>query len=225
MRKVLGFTPINLNYYNLAFVHKSASVKNELGKLINNERLEFLGDAILDAVISDYLYNKFPGEDEGFLTEMRSKIVKGQNLSLLAKQLHLDDFVTANVNSEKAKFRILEDSFEAFIGAIYMDRGYSAVTAFLLRLLQKHLINIDQLKEKEENYKSTLIEWAQKNKREVYFHTEEDTGKANAFISHVMLDNIEKGRGKGNSKKEAEQEASRSALIIVEKEETYRDYL
>lgn len=223
LRKVLGFSPFNLNYYNLAFVHKSASVKNKLGRLINNERLEFLGDAILDAVVSDYLYNKFPGEDEGFLTEMRSKIVNGQNLSDLAKRLGLDEFVSANVNSEKARVRILEDTFEAFVGAIYMDRGYNAVAAFIVRLIYNQDIDIDKLKQRDVNYKSQLIEWAQKNKREVVFNTDEDREHPNKFLAIAAVDTEEMGRGKGFSKKEAEQEAARIALEAIRGDEAKPD--
>lgn len=225
LKKVLGFSPINLNFYNLAFVHKSASVKNKLGRPINNERLEFLGDAILDAVISDYLYNKFPLENEGFLTELRSKIVNGQNLSLLAQHLGLSDFVSANVNSVKAKTRILEDTFEAFIGAIYMDRGYNAVTAFVLRLLRQQVIDIDALQLTDVNYKSKLIEWAQKNRKEVVFQTEEDPNHSGKFVAVAIVGEKERGRGKGNSKKEAEQEAARNGMNAVEKDEAYKDYL
>jgi ribonuclease-3 len=184
------------------------------GQLINNERLEFLGDAILDAVVAEYLYNKFPYEDEGFLTQTRAKIVNGDFLGQLAIQIGLNNFIISHAHNYNSNKHILGDAFEAFIGAIYLDHGYKAVRKFLLKKLLKKYIDLNQILTTENNYKSQLVEWIQKNKKEMIFNTEleDKTNKYSKFISSVIVDDNIIASGKGSSKKEAEQEAAKHSL-------------
>lgn len=214
LKKITGLYPRNEELYKLAFIHKSASLKQHDGIVINNERLEYLGDAILDAVVAEYLYIKFPDKKEGFLTQTRSKIVNGAYLGQLATQLGIDKFIISHAQNYYSNKHILGDAFEAFIGAIYLDHGYQAVRKFLYRQLLKKHIDITKILKTETNYKSKLIEWAQKDKKEVIFKTtQEDTESlVPEFISMVSIDDEEIGRGKGLSKKEAEQNAACATL-------------
>lgn len=225
LRFILGFAPYYLKYYELSFVHKSASISGRNGVAINNERLEFLGDAILDAVISDYLYNKFPYEDEGFLTQMRSKIVNGKSLSKIAREIGISGMVVSNVSDVHSNIKILEDAFEAFIGAIYMDKGYRGVALFVVKLIQDNMIDIDYLIDYDVNYKSQLIEWSQKYKRKLEFTTKEDPQQRSQFVSHVTIENKEYGKGTGASKKLAEQMAAKRTLAKIESDESYKQFL
>ncbi len=213
LRKILGFWPSDLSLYQIALTHKSASYTLN-GERVNNERLEYLGDSILDAVISDYLYKKYPSEREGFLTEMRSKIVNGEKLKELAVNINLDQFIIQRTNIQLASSRIYEDAFEALIGAIYLDKGYRAVSRFISQKIIDEHIDLEELEVTNYNYKSQLIEWSQKTKSPVEFSSfssEEDSN----FISEVMLEEKIIGKGLGNSKKEAEQNAAREALITL----------
>ena len=215
LRKVLGFYPSKLSLYSIAFTHKSASFEIN-GEKVNNERLEFLGDAILDAVVSDYLYEKYPFEAEGFLTEMRSKIVKGEKLQELATLIHLNSFIILNNVSPKGKTRIFEDAFEAFIGAIYLDKGYKITYKFIINKVIKKYINLPELEKINVNYKSQLIEWAQKFKKEVRFNSFKDPDYNKQFIAEIILDEKKVCEDKGSSKKEAEQKAAEKALIKLD---------
>ncbi|HAN00611.1 MAG TPA: ribonuclease III [Marinilabiliales bacterium] len=214
LRRITGLYPKNEELYKLAFIHKSASLRLHDGMVINNERLEFLGDAILDAVVAEYLYIKFPDKKEGFLTQTRSKIVNGDYLAQLAIQLGLDKFIISHAHNYYSNKHILGDAFEALIGAIYLDHGYKAVKKFVFKqLLRKH-IDLGMLLRTETNYKSRLIEWAQKDKKEVSFQTdmESNIGLTPEFVSFVCVDDKVIAKGKGLSKKEAEQNAARESL-------------
>lgn len=214
LRRITGLYPKNEELYKLAFIHKSASLRLHDGMVINNERLEFLGDAILDAVVAEYLYIKFPDKKEGFLTQTRSKIVNGDYLAQLAIQLGLDKFIISHAHNYYSNKHILGDAFEALIGAIYLDHGYKAVKKFVFKqLLRKH-IDLGQLLKTETNYKSRLIEWAQKDKKEISFQTdlEPNTGIIPEFVSFVSVNDKIIAKGKGLSKKEAEQDAARETL-------------
>jgi len=220
LRYITGLWPINEELYKLAFIHKSASLRMPSGMLVNNERLEFLGDAILDAVVAEYLYNKFPYEKEGFLTQTRSKIVNGDYLGQLAMQIGLNNFVVSHAQNYNNNKHILGDAFEAFIGAIYLDHGYSAVRKFLLKKLLKEYINLEEILITETNYKSQLIELAQKDKKEVTFSTKlkEDCTSHLKFISFAVIDNEVIASGLGASKKEAEQDAAKHSLNKLNKQ-------
>ncbi|MBI9067161.1 MAG: ribonuclease III [Salinivirgaceae bacterium] len=209
-----GLFPGNEELYKLAFIHKSASLKLPDGLIINNERLEFLGDAILDAVVAEYLYSKFPDKKEGFLTQTRSKIVNGAYLGQLAIQLGLDKLIISHAHNYNSNKHILGDAFEALIGAIYLDHGYKAVKNFVFKQLLKKHIDIAEILKTETNYKSRLIEWVQKDKKVILFKTDQqdNEGLVPEFISVVLIDNKINGTGKGLSKKEAEQNAACETL-------------
>ncbi len=214
LREILGFYPSDLSLYQIALTHKSASYTLK-GERVNNERLEFLGDAILDAVISDFLYKKYPNEREGFLTEMRSKIVNGEKLKELAVKIKIEDFVNQKTNLPYTSSRIFEDAFEALIGAIYLDKGYKKVYKFInKKIIVKHL-DFPKLELINHNYKSQLIEWSQKTKSQIEFNSFSDGDSLNNFTSQVIINDTIIGLGKGNSKKEAEQNAAQEALITI----------
>ncbi len=215
LRKITGLYPGNEELYKLAFIHKSASLRLSDGMVINNERLEFLGDAILDAVVAEYLYSRFTDKKEGFLTQTRSKLVNGDSLGQLAIQLGLDKFIISHANNFNTNKHILGDAFEALIGAIYLDHGYRAVKKFVFKQLLKKHIDLDKVIDTETNYKSKLIEWAQKDKKDLNFVTNMEINGNNVtpeFVSVVTIDNVTIGIGKGLSKKEAEQNAACTTL-------------
>jgi ribonuclease-3 len=218
LHHITGLFPRNEELYKLAFIHKSASLKLPDGLVINNERLEFLGDAILDAVVAEYLYHEFPDKPEGFLTQTRSKIVNGEALAQLAVQLGIDRFIISYANNFNTNKNILGDAFEALIGAIYLDHGYKAVKKFVFKQLIKKYIDIELLLATETNYKSRLIEWAQHEKRELAFKTEltNDENLIPEFISLILIEGKVEAKGFGFSKKEAEQDAARQALIQIQ---------
>lgn len=221
LKDILGFYPKRAKYYELALTHKSASILEADGTVVNNERLEYLGDAILDAIVGDYLYHKFPKEDEGFLTQMRSKIVNGDNLSELAQKIGIESYIKSQISNPKGRSKIYEDAFEAFIGAIYLDRGFMKTKEFVISRILKSLVDVSVLRDIDTNYKSQLIEWGQKYKKEVSFDTNQDTENSKLFISKVIIDKQTYGTGTGMSKKVAEQNAAKVTLdkVLVESQE------
>lgn len=219
MKETIGFSPLKLRLYDLAFIHKSASTVDLMGKTVNNERLEYLGDAVLGAIVAEYLYNRYPRKDEGFLTQMRSRIVNRSFLTQLTFKLGLNHFVTSNTNSVNESSHIFGDVFEAFIGAIYLDKGYQGVKDFLIKKVLSIHVDLHELEKNDNNFKSQLIEWGQKNKREVEFDTRENTDTGNnkpPFISVIRIDGQIVGKGEGFSKKEAQQNSASKALINLE---------
>jgi len=190
-----------------------------MGKPVNNERLEYLGDAVLGAIVAEYLYNRFPRKDEGFLTQMRSRIVNRSFLTQLTFKLGLNHFVTSNTNSVNESSHIFGDVFEAFIGAIYLDNGYEGVKNFLVKKVLSHHVDLNEMEKNDNNFKSQLIEWGQKNKREVEFDTRENPDAGNnklPFISIIRIDGQIVGKGEGYSKKEAQQNSASKALNNLE---------
>jgi len=215
LRNLIGFYPQKLAFYDIAFTHRSASRSDSQGNIVNNERLEYLGDAILGAVIADFLYYRFPHEDEGFLTKMRSKLVNRAILTNLTYEMGLNHFIDSNTTSAVEKSHIYGDVLEALIGAIYLDKGYAAAKFFITKRILSKYVNLHQLEQLDLNFKSRLIEWSQKNKREVKFETIEeypDGSRQPRFISSVEIDNKLAGRGSGSSKKEAQQNAAHETL-------------
>jgi len=210
--RVLGFFPRNTGLYELAFIHKSASLTDSKGNPINYERLEYLGDAVLGAAIAEFLYRQYPDRNEGFLTKMRSKIVNGDHLSLLTQQMGLSQLLDNRLQNEQANRHILGDAFEALIGAIYLDKGYRRTRRFVLRKVIRKYVDLVELERNETNFKSQLIEWAQKNRKEITFYTDIEPYDPTLFISFVGIGDTLFGSGTGVSKKEAEQNAALETL-------------
>ena len=210
---VLGFVPCDPQYYYLAFLHKSALVKDEKGQKLDNERLEFLGDALLQAVISDVLYYHFPSQDEGFMTMMRSKLVKRENLDELAEKIGLPLLVQGHKSNNNR--HVYGNALEALIGAIYLDKGYDVCKQFVESRILARYVNLDRLAKTEENFKSKLIEWGQKQHKTIRFELIAEEPQADNLIkfhSKVYVDDIELGLGVGFAKRKAEQNASKQAL-------------
>ena len=209
---MFGFIPHNIELYKLALIHKSASLVLDDGRTINNERLEYLGDAVIEAVTSDYLFIEYPDRDEGFMTQLRSKIVSRQSLNALAERLGLAAHVIATHGAGISQKHIYGDAFEAMMGAIYLDQGYDFVNRLLINRIYLEYLDLETLIESETDFKSRLIEWCQKNHHKVLFRTGEER-KASApnhpvFCCTVLVDGMEVGHGLGESKKEAEQHAA-----------------
>lgn len=222
--KVLGFVPGEIKYYEQAVLHRSASVKNENGRSVNNERLEFLGDAILDAVIADILYNTYLEKKEGFLTNTRSKIVKRETLNRIAQEMGLDKLVVSNMQTHTHNSYINGNAFEAIIGAIYLDKGYLFCKHFVEQRIITPYIDMETIVKKETNFKSKLIEWCQKNKVEIRFtltesHTDDENNPV--FQSQVLLNEMPVGEGEGYSKKESQQHAAEKAYKKVRSDKNF----
>ncbi len=210
---MFGFIPHNIELYKLALIHKSASVTLDDGRQINNERLEFLGDAVIESVTSDYLFIEFPDQNEGFLTQLRSKMVSRQSLNEVAKRIKLDTHVITHSSASFSQKHIYGDAFEAMMGAIYLDQGYDFVNRLLINRIFGDYLRTGALLEEETDFKSRLIEWCQKNHHTIRFITSHDKSYSSAhpvFNCKVLIDDIEAGYGSGDSKKEAEQRAAYS---------------
>nr|WP_203558582.1 ribonuclease III [Bacteroides sp. 51] len=222
--KILGFFPKNIELYEQALLHKSSSLRSEQGRPINNERLEFLGDAILDAIVGDIVYKHFEGKREGFLTNTRSKIVQRETLNKLAVEIGLDKLIKYSARSSSHNSYMYGNAFEAFIGAIYLDQGYRKCKKFLEERIIAKYIDLDKLSKKEVNFKSKLIEWCQKNKVKVSFELIEQTldEKSNPmFQTEVLIEGITAGDGNGYSKKESQQNAAKMALKKIKSDQTF----
>jgi len=215
LKNILGFAPRNISYYETAFIHKSASFSGSDGSVVNNERLEFLGDAILDAVVADFLFHKFPTENEGWLTQMRSKIVNGEKLHELARKMGITNLIISHTDNSISKKHIYGDAFEAFIGAIYLDRGYDVTAKYIVHHIIKNFVDLSHLENTDTNYKSKLIEWGQKFKREIEFYTDFESPNSKYFLCYVRVDTETFGSGIGLSKKQAEQKAAKETLVLV----------
>lgn len=216
--KMLGFYPRNIEIYQQALLHKSSSIKAGKGRLLNNERLEFLGDAILDAIVADIVYKKFEGKREGFLTNTRSKIVQRETLNRVAVEIGLDKLIKYTTRQSSHNSYMCGNAFEALIGAIYLDRGYRACKKFMEERIINQYLNLEKISRKEVNFKSKLIEWSQKNKFCVEFNLIEqslDSDQNPIFETQITVENIPAGTGKGYSKKESQQEAAHATLTKI----------
>lgn len=219
LKNLIGFYPQNLKLYDLAFIHKSASTTDSRGNFVNNERLEYLGDAVLSAVIADFLYNRFPQEDEGFLTKTRSKLVNRSFLTKLTYDMGLNVYIDSNTTKNIDNSHIYGDALEALIGAIYLDKDYKAAKYFVTKRILSKFVNLAEIEQNDLNYKSRLIEWSQKTKKELEFETTEEINEKTRqpkFMAVVKIDNKKTGVGTGASKKEAHQNAARQALEKLE---------
>lgn len=213
--KMLGFYPDRIDLYREAMTHRSASSRAESGKWVNNERLEFLGDAILDAIVADILYKKYVNKKEGFLTSIRSRIVKRETLNKIAVEIGIDSAITSSTRNLAHNTNIYGDALEALIGAIYLDQGYRVAKHFVFETLIKQHINMDTVLKSEVDFKSRLIEWGQKHKVEVAFElasSSYDEQNNPIFESYVMVGDMNLGSGSGYSKKESHQKAAKKAI-------------
>lgn len=224
--KILGFFPRNIRFYEQALLHKSTSIRSEKGRPLNNERLEFLGDAILDAIVGDIVYKHFEGRREGFLTNTRSKIVQRETLNKLAVEIGLDKLVKYSTRSSSHNSYMYGNAFEAFIGAIYLDQGYERCKQFMEKKILKNYIDLDKMSRKEINFKSKLIEWSQKTKMEVSFELIEqflDQDYNPMFHTEVRIESLSAGTGTGYSKKESQQNAAQMALKKIKSDEAFKE--
>jgi len=214
IRDIIGFTPSNLECFKIAFYHKSHPGSSSA--LNNNERLEFLGDAILSSVVADYLYKKYPSDDEGFLTKMRSKIVKRDTLNDVGDKLGLD-LLLKELNATRLSKSMLGNAVEALIGAIYLELGYTRTERFIVRKILRRLLDIHELEITDDNFKSQLLEWCQKHGKEVTYEVVEKykMDKRDRFKVIAMINGEEVGNGDDFNKKSAEQIASERALTSL----------
>jgi ribonuclease-3 len=217
IRNFAGFTPSNLELYKLATLHSSIGKANSSGLKDSNERLEYLGDAILGAAVADYLFKKFPYKDEGFLTEIRSRIVNREALNLLARKIGIGTIVQFDNKNAHLQQVILGNTLEAIVGAVYLDKGYLHCKKFVIDKLIAPYYDLDEVVNSNSNYKSKLIEWSQREGKNVRFEIVEMKKAKNRkeFTAQVMLDNEAKGMGYGNNKKKAEQDAAFKTLEML----------
>ena len=211
--------PRNLNLYKIALIHKSATSSVANGRKVNNERLEYLGDSIIDSIVAEYLFLKYPNESEGFLTKMRSRIVSRSSLNAIALTIGLDKLVVTQTNNPLAHRHIFGDALEAFVGAIYLDRGFKTTRNWINSFILDRHVDLTTLKETETDYKSRIIELAQKNKLCIQFESEEqatERGQNPSFVAKLTLNDRLLGTGFGSSKKEAEQNAAMVALERID---------
>ena len=224
IHRITGFYPRDIKPYKLAMVHRSKPVKLADGHWANNERLEFLGDAVLDNVVADFLFSTFPNKHEGFLTSTRAKIVQRESLNRIGNSLHLDSHVHALTQSSSHNSYICGNALEALVGAVYLDQGYNRCRKFIIeRLIKKHF-NLNDLVSTEQNFKSRLIEWTQKYRISIEFElvdTYTDKDKNPVFRTAVILGGIYASDAVGYSKKESHQSASKKALDRLQQDQQF----
>ena len=227
LRQIMGFYPRHIEHYKIALTHKSSGQRNDKGKPLNNERLEFLGDAMLDAVVGHIVFERFKGKREGFLTNTRSKLVSRDSLGKLAHEMGLDELIQSKGQQQRSHNSYMAgNAFEALVGAIYLDQGYDAVRRFMERRILKQMVNIDKVAYKEVNFKSKLLEWTQKNRVRMEYkmlkQSKDDKGSP-IFGFQVFIEGVEGGKAQGYSKKEAQQLSSKETLERLRREPQFID--
>lgn len=218
IQKMLGFNPMELSHYRRAFTHRSSNKTDENGHPVNYERLEFLGDAMLGSVIAAHLFNEVPTGDEGYLTKMRSKIVSREHLNELGRDLNLIKWVESKVNTQHFGENIHGNLFEALVGAIYLDRGFTFCEKFIKKKVIQPYVDIPKLEGKVISYKSLLIEWCQKEKRPFNYEVYEDNGNEGQkyFAVKLKIDGKIISKARATSKKKAEEKASQRAYFAFQ---------
>jgi len=224
--RIMGFYPHDITLYQQALMHSSAAKRNEKGRPLNNERLEFLGDAVLDAIAGDIVFRHFEGKREGFLTTTRSKLVQRETLGRLAEEMGIKDLILSSGQVVSHNSYMGGNAFEALVGAIYLDRGYDYCMRFMKKRILAELIDIDKLAKKEVNFKSKLIEWGQRNKVKVVFREtkqERDKDGNLVFGFQVMIEGQPGEKGEGYTKKEGQQLAAKLTLKRLRREPQFID--
>jgi len=218
LTKILGFKPKQVKFYKKAFTHRSMNIKDGEGNAINYERLEFLGDAMLSAVIALHLYREVPSGDEGYLTKMRSKIVSREHLNELGKELNLIKLVESKIPPGQFGDNIHGNLFEALVGAIFLDKGYKYCEKFIYNRVIIPYVDIETLEGKVISYKSLLIEWCQKEKKTFKYHVYEDTGndEVRHFSVKLLINDKVIAKARATSKKKAEEKASKRAFFAFQ---------
>jgi len=215
LKAILGFSPKNLAVYQLALRHRSAAAPIGNGVKQCNERLEYLGDAVLGSIVADFLFKKFPYKEEGFLTEMRSRIVSRSSLNILARKLGIDQVVQTGRDSNLVSGSILGDTFEALVGAMYIDKGYAFTRRVLINQIIACHLDIDAMLNTEINFKSKIIEWSQKERKQAEFVMVDELENGNRnrklYVVHLLIDGALAGKGHDYSIKKAEQKAAEQA--------------
>ena len=219
IKHILGIKPLNINLYRLATQHSSVAKENIGGIKESNERLEYLGDAILSLIVADFLFKRYPYKEEGFLTEIRSRIVSRESLNQLGKKIGLDQIIAYHETSKhfQAYKSIMGDTLEALIGAVYLDKGYRACKRFVLKKLFSHYLDIENIINNNPNFKSRVIEWAHRNNKSIKFNILDviENRHYKEFVAEVLIDNEPLGKGSGYSKKSAEQDAAANTCEIL----------
>ena len=228
LKKITGFYPNDITIYRTAMKHKSLG--DNSGAHVNNERLEFLGDAVLGSIVASILYQRYPNQQEGFLTTLRSKLVRRDMLNKLADQIGLSDYVNYSGRKTSAHNSYMNgNAFEAFIGAIYLDQGYRQTERFVRDVVFKKHVDMEKVATTEENYKSKLIEWCQKHQLRCEFELVSERimfdNNTTRFTSRVTIENIYCGTGEGFSKKESHQEAARQAFMHIKRDKQFMQSL
>jgi ribonuclease-3 len=215
LKQLIGFVPVHLSLFKLAFFHKSTFTSRDYA-VANNERLEFLGDAVLSTIVGEYLFKKYPNSDEGFLTKMRSKIVKRNSLDEIADKMGLDLFL-ANYNQTRLSKSMLGNALEALVGAVYIEVGYEKTKTYVIRRIVRKYLNIHDLESYDDNYKSQLLEWCQKNGHSIEYKVvaKYKSEKRDKFKVAVFVDGKKYGTADDFNKKSAEQLASERAMGVL----------
>ena len=220
-KNTLGFTPRNIELYQIAFIHKSKSIEMGKGHRVNNERLEYLGDAILSAVVADYMFRIFPTKPEGFLTEMRSRIVSRASLNKLSEKLGFGAYIRHTPDVGNNAHSMGGNAFEALMGAIYLDRGFDFAKHIIIDRIVKVHIDLDELQNTDVNFKSKLLEWSQKEKHRLVFKLIENRNNGHNKLYHVVvvIDDKEYATGADYAIKGAEQLAAEKTWnMLVEQQ-------
>ncbi len=219
LKNLLGYSPKKKNLYRAAFTHRSMNIRNDQGMPLNYERLEYLGDSVLSTIVSRYLFEELPKANEGKLTRMKSKIVSREKLNFIGKEMLLIDLLICTGKKEKFGDDIHGNILEALIGAIFIDKGYESCKKILNHVFFKPHIDLDSIANTVISYKSLLIEWSQKNKKNLVFETSSDNGKDPNinFYCKILLDNKVKAKSRDISKKKAEEKAAKRAVHLLKK--------